>query len=69
MSGLSSSEREHVLLVAQLHALDHDIDTARAMAQEAAHPHGTGFKLHLHSEPRRNRRRERRCAWPTARRS
>jgi RimJ/RimL family protein N-acetyltransferase len=51
MSGLSSSEREHVLLVAQLHALDHDIDTARAMAREAAHPHGTRFKLHLHGEP------------------
>ena len=51
MSGLSSSEREYALLVAQLDALDHDIDTARATARQAAHPRGTGFKLHLHGEP------------------
>ena len=69
MSGQSSSEREYALLVAQLHALDHDIDAARATARQAAHPRGTGFTFHLHDEPGGNRRRERRCAWPTARRS
>lgn len=51
MSSLSSREREYALLVAQLHALEHDIDTARATARRAAHPHGTGFTLHPHDEP------------------
>jgi GNAT superfamily N-acetyltransferase len=51
MSGLSSSEREYALLVAHLHALDQDIETARATARQAEHPRGTGFTLHLHGEP------------------
>jgi RimJ/RimL family protein N-acetyltransferase len=51
MSGPSSSEREYALLVAQLHALDDDIKTARATAQRVEHPHGTGLELHLHGEP------------------
>jgi GNAT superfamily N-acetyltransferase len=53
MSGLSSSEREYALLVAQLHALDDEIDAARATARRAEHPRGTGIELHLHDEPAR----------------
>ena len=50
MSNLSSREREYALLVAQLHALERDIDAARATALRAAHPRGTGFTLHPHDE-------------------
>jgi RimJ/RimL family protein N-acetyltransferase len=50
MSGLSAGEREYALLVAQLHALEEDIDLARAAAQRAEHPRGTGFTLDLHEE-------------------
>jgi RimJ/RimL family protein N-acetyltransferase len=51
MSGLSSGEREYALLVAQLHALDQDIDAARALSRGVAHPRRTGVTLHMHDEP------------------
>ena len=46
MGGLSSGEREYATLVAQLHALEEDVRSARRTARAAEHPH-----LDLHHRP------------------
>jgi GNAT superfamily N-acetyltransferase len=49
MVGKSSGEREYSLLVAELHALDEDIDAARATARAQEHANPLGLVPHHHA--------------------
>ena len=51
MAGQSSSEREYALLIAQLDALDEDIDKARAAARRGEHPPPLEFHFHQDAPP------------------